>query len=75
VPNTPRRPPQHTVGWAVAALVAAALCCAGIPLFVAFGAGAVLASVGAALGKPQVLLPGLAFLVTTVAVVLARRRQ
>jgi len=59
----------------VADLVAAVVCCAGIPMFVTFGAGAVLASVGAALGKPQVLLPGLAFLVTSVAVVLVRRHQ
>jgi hypothetical protein len=41
----------------VAALVAAAVCCAGTTLLVAFGAGAVLATVGATLGKPQVLLP------------------
>jgi|GEM_PF-4913189 len=67
----PRRQDQHTVGWAVAALVAAAVCCAGIPLLVTFGAGAVLAAVGATLCKPQVLLPGLALLVTAVAVVLA----
>jgi len=59
----------------VAALVAAVVCCATIPLLVTFGAGAVLATVGAALCKPQVLLPGLALLVITVAVVLARRSQ
>jgi len=59
----------------VAGLAAAAVCCAGIPLFVASGAGVVLATVGATLCKPQVLLPGLAFLVTSVAVVLVRRHQ
>ena len=41
----------------MADLVAAVVCCAGIPMFVTFGAGAVLAAVGATLCKPQIL-PG-----------------
>ena len=71
----PRRPQERTVGWAVAALVAAVVCCAGTTLLVAFGAGAVLATVGAALCQPKVLVPGLALVVAAVAVVLARRRR
>lgn len=59
----------------MAAVIAAVVCCAGTTLLLAFGAGTVLTSVGATVGKPQMLLPGLALLVATIAVVLARRQR
>jgi len=51
------------------------VCCAGTSVLVAFGAGALLATFVAELGKAEVLLPAVAILVAAAAVIFARRRQ
>lgn len=73
----PERPdPQDNAPrWAVAAVVAAVLCCAAPALLVALGLGAVGTGLGAALGKPVVFGPATVVLVGAIALLVSRRRN
>jgi len=62
--------------WSVVAVaVAGVLCCAGPVLFVALGLGAGVSALGAALGRPVVLIPALVVVVASTALIVRSRRH
>jgi len=59
----------------VAVAVAGVLCCAGPVLFVALGLGAGGSALGAALGRPVVLIPALVVVVVASTALIVRSRR
>lgn len=71
----PEEPEAGRTGtWALAAVAAALLCCAGPSLLVALGLGTGGAAIGAFLGQPIVVAAAAVVVLGVAAVVLARRR-